>query len=241
MSTNPVVNPYRNVTEQRLLDDLNAEAIEHRGLDVYYMPQVPEELDRVTMEDPRASYLEAIEIPVYVRSFEGFQGDGHFMDKFGVNVKDQVLLTVSASTFLREVGNGRDITRPREGDLIFLPFGNRLFYIVFVDKYTNFFPLGALQVYDLRAEAFEYHGQTISTGIEAIDSIVPDLTQDVFERVHATQAGEPIRLWSNGAYWALDDYTQDMSDPLDDRDEVQDEATDILDFTELDPYSEGEF
>lgn len=238
MPTNSIVNPYRTVSEQRLLDDLNVEAIQHRGLTCYYVPRVEDRMDRVTLEDPMARFEEAVEVEVYIRSFEGFQGDGHFMDKLGVTIKDQVLLTIAATTFLELVGTARGFRRPREGDLLFFPFSERLFEIMFVDKFTNFFPLGALQVYDLRCEVFEYSGQIFTTGIPEIDEVQPILSMNLLDRAIATEDGLGI-MTEGRDYWVTDDWTVDEGDPLDDRDDIQDESDAIEDFTETDPFSEG--
>jgi len=66
-------------------------------------------------------------------------------------------------------------TRPREGDLVFFPLGNRLFEVKFVEHEDPFYQLGKNYVYKLQCELFEYEDDVIDTGIEEIDKKVEDL------------------------------------------------------------------
>ena len=64
--------------------------------------------------------------------------------------------------------------RPREGDLIFFPFGRRLFEIKFVEHEMPFYQLGNTYVYELRCELFEYEDEILDTSIDEIDTLVDD-------------------------------------------------------------------
>ena len=66
-------------------------------------------------------------------------------------------------------------TRPREGDLVFFPLGNRLFEVKFVEHEDPFYQLGKNYVYKLQCELFEYEDEVIDTGVEEIDTKVEDL------------------------------------------------------------------
>ena len=59
--------------------------------------------------------------------------------------------------------------RPREGDLVYFPFGDRLFEIKFVEHEKPFYQLKKNYVYTLRCELFQYEDEVIDTGIDAID------------------------------------------------------------------------
>ena len=65
-------------------------------------------------------------------------------------------------------------TRPREGDLIYFPLGQRLFEVKFVEHEDPFYQLGKNYVYQLKCELFEYEDEVIDTSIEMIDSQVQD-------------------------------------------------------------------
>ena len=66
-------------------------------------------------------------------------------------------------------------SRPREGDLVFFPLGQRLFEIKFVEHEQPFYQLGSNYVYKLKCELFEYEDEVIDTSIEAIDTQVEDV------------------------------------------------------------------
>ena len=66
-------------------------------------------------------------------------------------------------------------SRPREGDIIFFPLGERLFEVKFVEHEEPFYQLGKNYVYQLKCELFEYEDEVIDTGIDAIDSQLEDL------------------------------------------------------------------
>ena len=65
-------------------------------------------------------------------------------------------------------------TRPREGDLVYFPLGQRLFEIKFVEHEDPFYQLGKNYVYQLKCELFEYEDEVIDTTIHEIDTQVQD-------------------------------------------------------------------
>jgi hypothetical protein len=220
MAVNPIVNRYGTASEKQLLDDLTSEAIATAGVDVLYIPRVEENMDHMTEEDPLVRFEDAVEIEMYVNSFESFQGDGHFMDKLGVHIVDQISLKVSTSRF-GEVFRPKGFRRPREGDLVWFPLVKRLFEIKFVDKWPDFYPINHLPSIDLRCEFFEYSGQRFATGIPDIDGVM--------QNRHGADADADLPA------------VTELIDPLDDSSQIQAEANNILDFSEQDPYSEGHY
>ena len=65
-------------------------------------------------------------------------------------------------------------SRPREGDLVYFPLGQRLFEVKFVEHEVNFYQLGKLYMYELKCELFEYEDEIIDTTIEEIDTQIKD-------------------------------------------------------------------
>jgi hypothetical protein len=220
MAINGIVNRFGTTSETQMLDDLTAEAIQQTGVDILYLARSEPNMDHVTEEDPLVRFEVAEEIEVYVNSFESFQGDGHFMDKIGIRITDQIDLKVATSRF-QEVFKPLGLNRPREGDLVWFPLVKRLFEIKFVDKWPDFYPLGHLPSIDMRCEFLEYSGQRFETGIPEIDAIGGNL--------HGTDADSTLPV------------VPSIPDPLDDALRIQAQANTILDFTEHDPFSEGRY
>ena len=173
MATNQYFNLHgTNTPEQRLIENLNIEAIQTFGIDVYYCPRTLNDEDTLMGEDNTASYNSAHTIEMYIKSIDGFEGEGDFISKFGLQIKDQITFTVARRRWaeLNIQGEGR-ATNPHEGDLIYFPTTGALFQVMFVEDESIFYQTGGLQVYDLLCEMFFYSDQSLNTGIEVIDAI----------------------------------------------------------------------
>jgi len=173
MATNQYFNLHgTNTPEQRLIENLSIEAIKTFGIDVYYCPRTLNDEDTLMGEDNTASYNSAHTIEMYIKSVDGFEGDGDFISKFGLQIKDQVTFTVANRRWaeLNVQGDGR-ADAPHEGDLIYFPTTSALFQILFVEDEAIFYQTGALQTYDMLCEMFIYSDQKLDTGIEVIDAI----------------------------------------------------------------------
>ena len=186
MPTNLYINNFDSSPEQRLIEDLIIESIKFYGRDFYYIPRKESgSFDQIYGEDPRKSFEEAHLIEMYIKNVEGFEGEGDLLGRFGLEIRDQTTLTVAIRRFEELlVGNSglsaMGLTRPREGDLIFMDFvrpdpkypgkAGMFFEIQFVEHEAMFYQAGSLQTYDLRCESFTYSNETFATGVDAIDA-----------------------------------------------------------------------
>ena len=173
MATRALFNHTNVQTEQNLLEDLVIESIQIYGLDMYYLPKTTADLDDFYGEDAGTTkYLNAYPIEMYVKNVEGFEGEGDFMQQFGLEVRDQMTLTVARKRF-DELSTG--LSTPNEGDLIWFPITKSVYQIQFVEHESIFYQMGELFVYDLTCELFEFAGEVFETGIPAIDSYALDV------------------------------------------------------------------
>jgi len=167
MATNPYFNKnYSSQSEQDLYDDLMEESIKIHGIDVSYLPRDIQKIDSLFKDVEVSQFTATHDIEMFVDSIEQFGGEGDFLSKFGVEIRDTLELTVMVNRF-ETLGIGR----PKEGDLIFFPFNKQLFEVMFVEDEQIFYTLGKKFVYRLKLELFEYSNQMINTGIEDIDKI----------------------------------------------------------------------
>ena len=104
------------------------------------------------------------------------------MTKFGVSLRDELTVTISKerfedfiSPFLAADDDYTLSSRPREGDIIFFPLGQRLFEVKFVEHEQPFYQLGKNYVYQLKCELFEYEDEVLDTGIDVIDEQLEDI------------------------------------------------------------------
>ena len=173
MATNQYFNHHgTNTPEQRLIENLTIESIKTFGIDVYYLPRTLNDEDTLMGEDNTASYNAAHTIEMYIKSVDGFEGQGDFISKFGLQINDQVTFTVAKRRFgeLGMTSDGR-ADMPHEGDLIYFPTTSALFQILFVEDEAIFYQTGQLQSYDMLCEMFTYSDQSFNTGVETIDAI----------------------------------------------------------------------
>lgn len=203
MPTN-VYFDQRVASEQNLVEDLIIEALRIYGQEVFYIPRSVIRQDEILNED-YSKYESAYMIEMYLADVSGFQGEGHLLSKFGLEIRDQVTFVVSRSRFSNLVSidsNAIREERPREGDLIYLPLTNAMFEIQFVEHEQPFYQLQNLPTYQLQCELFEYNSEMFETGIREIDQ---------FEELHGAQFVIEI---SGGAigYRPGEKITQDIGD-----------------------------
>jgi len=168
--------------EQRLVQDLINEQLQIYGVEVTFIPRKFVNQKTIIEEVQASKFDDNFAIEAYVENFDGYAGAGDVLTKFGMSLRDEVTLTISKERFEEFIApfmNADDdielASRPREGDLIFFPLGQRLFEIKFVEHEDPFYQLGSTYVYKLKCELFEYEDEVIDTSIEAIDTQVEDV------------------------------------------------------------------
>lgn len=223
MATNTFFNNYSQVQEQSLIDDLVIESIKQYGVDVIYISRAIKGRDVIFNEDDFPEYNETFEFETYVKSMEGFEGEGDFLSKFGLQIRDTLTLTVANRTFERHVTREVvELTRPREGDLIYFPLNEKMFEIKYVEHESIFYQMGQTQVYDMQCELIEYANQRFNTGRSNIDDYFAEYNTD-------------IEVDANNSTLSVLAATDDNASNLD----FEIEADGIIDFSEVDPFSEN--
>lgn len=177
MTTNPYSNFHNSQLDQLLLDKLIIESIQWAGIDVLYLPRKNVDLDKIFGEDILNYFSDNYEIEVYVQNIDGFAGDGEFIKKFGLEIRDQCTLIISRTRFSEVFGD--EYVRPREGDLIWDPMTQSLYQIHYVSKEKMFYQLGSLNTWELKVEKFVYSHENIRTDIPAVDSLEEESTYQV--------------------------------------------------------------
>ena len=178
------LNPYflqGSRGEQRLVQSLINEHLKIYGQEVTYIPRKYVNQESIIEEVTSSKFDDNFAIEMYVNTYDGYSGAGDVLTKFGMSLRDEVELTVSRERFEEFIAPFMDASddielasRPREGDLIFFPLGQRLFEIKFVEHEDPFYQLGNNYVYKLKCELFEYEDEVIDTSIDIIDTQVAD-------------------------------------------------------------------
>jgi len=179
-----MLNPFfqqGSKTEQSLIQDLINEQLRMYGVEVYYIPRKYATTNTIIREVIESKFDDAHPLEAYLNTYEGYDGQGTILSKFGVQPLDDLTLTISKERFEEYITpltkNLADIelaTRPKEGDLIYFPLGDRLFEIKFVEHEKPFYQLQKNYVYELTCELFRYEDEVLDTGVDKIDDNVKD-------------------------------------------------------------------
>lgn len=175
MATSVYFNNYSVgvINEQRLLEDLIVESIQIMGHDCFYIPRDSYNGDdEIYGEAVNTRFTRAYAMEIYIANVEGYEGDGDFFSKFGLEIRDTSNFIVSRKAFEKYVPSNI-ATRPKEGDLLYVPVMRKIFELKFVEEELNFFSLGKRNpyMYELRCELFRFSDEDFNTGIDEIDDV----------------------------------------------------------------------
>ena len=168
--------------EQRLMQSLIDEHLSMFGVDVYYIPRKMIDTDDVLGEVQSSKFNDAYIIEAYLNNFVGYAKGSDIMTKFGINLQNEITLTISRERYEDFIAPfivthnaknaGTDVLlgeRPKEGDLIFFPLGERLFEIKHVEHENPFYQLGKNYIYELQCELFRYEDEQFDTNVSFVD------------------------------------------------------------------------
>lgn len=177
-----MLNPFflqGSQTEQGLVQDLINEQLRMYGVEVYYLPRQYVTEKTVLREVIESEFTNAYPIEAYVETYDGYGNNPTILSKFGIQALNEITLTISRERFknyisplIQDKPNIKVYTRPREGDLVYFPFGKRLFEVKYVEHEKPFYQLQGLYTYELRCELFRYEDELIDTNINEIDELI---------------------------------------------------------------------
>lgn len=99
MSVNKYFRYFSYGREQDTAEDLIIESIKQYGLDVKYLPRTIVDQDFLFGEDVLSRFNSAIDIEVYIKNIQGFEGEGDFLSKFNLEIRDQLTITLARKRF----------------------------------------------------------------------------------------------------------------------------------------------
>ena len=177
-----MLNPYFQQgarTEQNLLQDLINEQLKMYGVEVHYLPRKYVTEKSVIREVIQSSFDDAYPIEAYVENVDGYGDNPTLLSKFGIQATNELNLIISKERWenyiqplIKNETNIKLSTRPKEGDLVYFPLGDRLFEIKYVEHERPFYQLQKNYVYELRCELFRLEDELIDTGIDDIDDVL---------------------------------------------------------------------
>ena len=267
MARNRFFNQYTKVAgEQSVLEDLIIESIKIYGVQGYYLPRNYPGLDQLYMEDVNSKFEDALEMEMFIKSYDGFQGQQDFISKFGLQIDESITFVVSQKRFtqslkpnllteyayslttesgellLTEEGYDYDtILRPREGDLIWVPMLGYMYEIKFTENIENFFQLGNLYTYEMRCDRFEYDSEEINTEITDIDNIETQYSLSTTNNEKLLDENSELFLLEDGTFIVNEGNVVVAVEAQADNEFIGQKIIDgdILDFSEQNPFADS--
>ena len=180
-----MLNPYFQQgarSEQNLVQDLINEQLRMYGVEIYYLPRKYMTENTVIREVIESKFDDAYPLEAYIDNYDGYAENPVLLSKFGIEAQNEITLVVSRErweTYIQPLmeneSNVKLTSRPKEGDIVYFPLGDRLFEIKYVEHEKPFYQLQKNYTYTLRCELFRYEDEVIDTGISEIDD---ELTGD---------------------------------------------------------------
>ncbi len=174
-----MLNPFfqqGSKSEQSLVQDLINEQLKIYGIEIYYLPRKYVTEKTVIKEVIESKFDSSYPIEAYVQNYEGYDDNSVLMSKFGIQNTNEITLVISKERYNEYIAPlllGKDdvklSSRPKEGDLLYFPLGDRLFEIKQVIHDKPFYQLQENYTYELRCELFRYENEIIDTGVSEID------------------------------------------------------------------------
>jgi len=268
MARNRYFNQYSLIaSEQSLVEELIIESIKIYGVTAYYLPRELNNIDRIYGEDVTSKFEDALEMELYIKSYDGFQGQEDFISKFGLQIDESITFVVAQKRFtqslktsilteysynlLNEDGEQllldrtdawdySAILRPREGDLIYVPMLQYMYEIKFTENIENFFQLGKLYTYEMRCDRFEYSSEEINTDVTEVDAIEDEysLSTTIAEKLLDEESN--LHILEDGTYIVNEGDIIVAQEVIADNEEIEQKIIDddIIDFTEFNPFAE---
>ena len=180
-----MLNPYFQQgarSEQNLVQDLINEQLRMYGVEIYYLPRKYMTENTVIREVIESKFDDAYPLEAYIDNYDGYAENPVLLSKFGIEAQNEITLVVSRErweTYIQPLmeneSNVKLASRPKEGDIVYFPLGDRLFEIKYVEHEKPFYQLQKNYTYTLRCELFRYEDEVIDTGVAEIDD---ELTGD---------------------------------------------------------------
>jgi len=236
MTLNTFFQNYSFFGEQQLLRDLGTEMIQRYGVEVFYLPRSHVNIDRVFLEDSLSEFTQAVSIELFIKTFQGWQGEGDLMQKFGISMADQITFSMMRQRFYEEFTIFQEtLIRPLEGDFIYLPLTKSLFEVKFVEHESNFYQTGQLSFYDIKCERVNLSSEVIDTGITEIDNIGTKFSNAADDYFLTDQDGDTLQA-GDGSNFIAGQFEMDNIDSTTQNSVFSEEGRNFIDFSKKNPF-----
>ena len=155
-------NMFGDMSKSAMIKDMVEEIVDTIGFQIKYLPRKYSQIDPVFGEDP-ASYFDTVwMMNAIIDAYQDFGDIGDFYSKFGVQVTDEMKLSICKDAFAEQTVDVTD-DKPVAGDLIYFTDAGALFEVSFVGNDSSFYPNpeGPQHVWSLTMKPWEYGHENI--------------------------------------------------------------------------------
>lgn len=200
------------------MEDVIVESIQIMGHNCYYiLRESIDDMDMIFGESTKVKFKHAYLIEAYIANVEGFEGDGDFFSKFGLEIRDTSNFVISRRSFAKQIPSALR-QRPQEGDLVWVPLMHRMFEIKFIEKKLMFFSLGNQHpfIYEMRCEDFRFSEEQFDTGVKDIDMVEEENAYTIKISLNTTGTGSfndgEVVYQSSDGTWANNTATGEVKE-----------------------------
>jgi hypothetical protein len=140
-------------SEQNLVQDLINEQLRMYGVEIHYLPRKYMSEKTIIREVVQSTFNDSYPLEAYIDNFDGYADNPTLLSKFGIEQTNEVTLVISRERWetyiqplLKNESNVKLTTRPKEGDLVYFPLGDRLFEIKYVEHEKPFYQLQKMKL-----------------------------------------------------------------------------------------------
>jgi hypothetical protein len=234
--TNKYFNRYNFGGEQNLIQSLITEGTYIYGIDVIYVPRNLTNFDQLYLADDQSTYSSAIRTTVFLQSVDGFGPQQNVFTKFGLEIRDNITVSMSTRIFETEVQPFTHQSRPQEGDLIYFDLNKKVFQVKFTNNKEIFYELGKLPAYQLTCELFAYSDETFNTGVPEIDDIQEQGSLNILDHSIVEDGSNNIITTEGGGQLTVQGFDVQNIDPVSMNDYVPSQANNIIDNSEQNSF-----
>jgi hypothetical protein len=98
-------------------------------------------------------------------------------------MEQSITIQIGKTEFIKQIGNYlAPVNRPREGDLLYFPYGipgQYLLEIKYITDNVPFVELGKDYIYEIDCRVFTYSHENIQTGLPEVDAIENEIKQGI--------------------------------------------------------------
>lgn len=198
------------------MDDLIVESIKQFAHDLVYLPRDINIEDKIMTEPVIQTFSKALDVEMYIKSWDNYQGEGQLLAKFGLEIRDQMTFILTKRSYEQFIKPYTNKERPWEGDCLYIPMFGNVYQVKYVSSAdAAFFMLGKGYAWEITAELLEFNNEQFDTGRAEIDGLNPP-----FEHADTPD-------------YDLDHYDSNAQNTV-----IQDKSDEIVDWTESSPFGE---